>query len=96
MKATALLFVLVVFLTAAVAVADISPYMSYQGVLRDASGNPVPDGDYSVSFSIYDAETGGSALWRETQTLTAEDGIINATLGTVTSMSGLAFDVPYW
>ncbi|MBD3348869.1 MAG: hypothetical protein GF400_06695 [Candidatus Eisenbacteria bacterium] len=96
MKATALLCVLVVFLVSSVGSADISPYMSYQGVLRDGSGNPVPDGDYSVSFSIYDAETGGSVLWRETQTLAAEDGIINATLGTVTSMSGLAFDVPYW
>ncbi|MBD3367135.1 MAG: hypothetical protein GF405_03030 [Candidatus Eisenbacteria bacterium] len=96
MKVTAFLCVLVVFLVASVGSADISPYMSYQGVLRDASGNPVPDGDYSVSFSIYDAESGGSALWRETQTLTAEDGIINATLGTETSLTGLAFDLPYW
>jgi len=76
--------------------ADIPEVMSYQGVLRDGSGNPVPDGGYDVSFRIYDVETGGTPLWTETQTLTATGGIIYAHLGSVTTLTTLEFDVPYW
>ncbi|MCK4680225.1 hypothetical protein KAT82_03815, partial [bacterium] len=76
--------------------ADIAEIMSYQGVLRDGSGNPVPDGSYDVTFRIYDVETAGTALWTENQTLTATGGIINAHLGSVTDLTTLGFDVPYW
>ncbi|HYA12172.1 MAG TPA: hypothetical protein VEF37_04245, partial [Thermodesulfovibrionales bacterium] len=33
--------------------------VNYQGALTDASGTPVPDGQYSVVFNIYDVATGG-------------------------------------
>jgi hypothetical protein len=73
-----------------------SPYIGYQGVLRDGAGNPVPDGDYSVVFLIYDVEVNGLPIWGETQTVSVEDGIMNVHLGEVTPLSLLAFDVPYW
>ncbi|MCK4512613.1 hypothetical protein KAW64_12790, partial [bacterium] len=76
--------------------ADIAEIMSYQGVLRDGSGNPVPDGSYDVTFRIYDVETAGTALWTENQTLTATGGIMNAHLGSVVSVTSLGWDVPYW
>lgn len=76
--------------------ADISPYIGYQGVLRDAVGNPVPDGDYTITFRIYNIEVNGLPIWIETQTLPVEDGILNAHLGAVSSLGALAFDEPYW
>jgi hypothetical protein len=91
-----LICALALLLVPCLAQADIAEIMSYQGVLRDGSGNPVPDGSYDVTFRIYDVETAGTALWTETQTLTATGGIINAHLGSVTDLTTLGFDVPYW
>jgi len=96
MKRTAIICALALLLVPCLAQADIAEIMSYQGVLRDASGNPVPDGSYDVSFRIYDVETGGTALWTESQTLTATSGIINAHMGAVVTLTTLEFDVPYW
>ncbi len=75
--------------------ADVPKTMSYQGVLTDADGVPVEDGGYGVEFRIYDVETGGTALWSESQLVIVTDGIFNVTLGTVEPL-GIAFDVPYW
>jgi hypothetical protein len=36
--------------------------IGYQGVLTDNSGVAVANGSYSLSFSLYSAATGGSAL----------------------------------
>jgi hypothetical protein len=81
----------------AVAAADVPPLMSYQGVLADASGNPVPDGTYDITFGLYTVETGGTADWEETQTLSVEGGIVNAYLGSAVPLGEpLHFDVPYW
>jgi len=91
-----LICALALLLVPCLAQADIAEIMSYQGVLRDGSGNPVPDGSYDVTFRIYNVETAGTALWTENQTLTATGGIINAHLGSVTTLSTLDFDVPYW
>ena len=96
MKRMLLICALALLLVPCLAQADISPWMSYQGVLRDGSGNPVPDGSYNVTFRIYDVDTGGTALWSEGQPLTATGGIINAYLGSVIPLDTLAFDVPYW
>jgi hypothetical protein len=69
--------------------------MSYQGVLELADGSPVADGDYDLTFRLYDASSGGTVLWTETQTLPVEDGIFNALLGAVTPLT-LPFDISYW
>jgi hypothetical protein len=69
--------------------------MSYQGVLRDAAGDPVPDGDYSIAFALYSLPVGGTALWTETQAVSVEGGVMSAVLGSVTPIA-LSFDVPYW
>jgi hypothetical protein len=54
--------------------AQVPPAFTYQGVLQDNHGNPVPDGDYTVRFKLYPAATGGTALWTESQTVACEDG----------------------
>lgn len=35
--------------------------LSYQGVLTDDEGTAVPDGDYDLTFHIYDVASGGPA-----------------------------------
>ena len=36
-----------------------------EGALHSGGGGPAADGDYSLTFSVYAAETGGSAAWSE-------------------------------
>lgn len=38
--------------------------MSYQGVLTDGLGNLVPDGNYNLTFRIWNAAAGGSTCPR--------------------------------
>ena len=77
-------------------IADVPEFMSYQGVLRDGIGNPVPDGMYALTFRLYDVETGGVALWTEAQTYDVQGGMISVKLGKGVPLSGVEFDVPYW
>ena len=65
---------------------------SYQGLLTDAAGVPVTDGSYMVVFTLYDAATGGTSEWTETQSVTTMDGLYNVMLGSVTTLSDVAFD----
>ncbi len=70
--------------------------MSYQGVLTDGAGNPVADGAYKLGFTLYDAPTGGTALWNEIQpNIPVSKGSFSVLLGTTIPLT-LAFDQPYW
>lgn len=69
--------------------------INFQGVLKDASGNVVANGDYNLTFRIYDTESGGTALWTETKLITVTDGIFSTQLGSVNPIN-LPFDVAYW
>ena len=80
---------------AAVAAAQVPPTLSYQGVLTDASGMAVPDGQYSITFRIYDVASGSSHLWAEFKSVEVHKGIFNVILGEVTPFA-LAFDKQYW
>lgn len=82
----------------AVAVAscgDVPRILTVQGKLTDSLGQPVPDGAQSVTFRLYDVETGGAALWQEAQNVQTNGGIFNVNLGAVTPIT-LAFDTQYW
>ena len=69
-----------------------SPTLSLQGVLRDNNGAAVDDGQYSMTFRFYDAESDGTALsWSESHTdVTVVNGTYNVILGSKT-----AFDLPF-
>ena len=55
--------------------AQVPQLINYQGFLSDASGNPI-SGSRSIEFKIYNLATGGTALWSETHTITANEGWI--------------------
>ena len=69
--------------------------INYQGVLTEPAGGPVPNGNYDITFRLYDADAGGTLLWNETQLVAVENGIFNVILGDVTPFA-LDFDAPYW
>ena len=70
---------------------DIPHLLNYQGVLTDSAGNPVPDGNYQMTFSIYDNETDGNLLWSESQNVQVGDGLFNVLLGSVNSIPSDVF-----
>lgn len=65
--------------------------ISFQGVLKDASGNLVT-GNKDITFSIYDVAAGGTALWNETQTVSVEAGLYTVGLGSATPIPLTTFD----
>lgn len=91
----AFLFAAAILFIAAAAIADIPRIMSYQGVLADASGSAVSDGNYSITFRLYTAESGGSPIWEETQTVAVKKGIFEAKLGSYTPLD-LSFSQRYY
>ncbi len=68
--------------------------LPFSARLRAAgSGLVVPNGNYSLTFSIYTAATDGAAVWTEAQTVSVTDGLVYADLGSVTAFPGsLSFD----
>jgi len=68
----------------------------YPGRLNDAAGQPAPDGAYDFTFTLYNAESSGEALWSEEQKgVAVRDGEFAASLGAVTPLPSLA-DGTYW
>ena len=84
----------IMILTSAAA-AEVPSTLSYQGVLADASGVAVADGQYIITFKLYDVGVGGEPLWTEVQSVEVSKGIFSVILGAVEPFM-LPFDVPYW
>jgi len=73
--------------------------LNYQGVLRDLSGEAVPDDLYNITFKLYNQATGGSPLWEEAHSgvdaVSVRNGVFAVTLGKIDTLR-LNFDEPYW
>ena len=69
--------------------------IGYQGVLTDGGGTAVVDGTHALSFGLYEAASGGTAVWTETQTVATVNGVFQASLGSVTELS-IDFDRALW
>ncbi len=73
------------------ACSGLNPQFTYQGVLTDASGNPY-NGDVTITYSLYNKETDGTALYSETETVTVTDGRFDSVVGPSGTVSGLSPD----
>lgn len=73
------------------------PYkINFQGRLTDSTGTPLADGNYNMTFRIYSAASGGTALWTEvrsssTQMVALSGGLFSVQLGDVTALSPSMF-----
>ncbi len=72
----------------------VPPQINYQGYLTESEGTPV-DGTVQMTFTIYDAGTGGNGLWSETQAVTVSRGVYNVNLGEMNPIN-LDFDKQYY
>ncbi len=88
--------VLIVLFSVSLAFSAVPKKISYQGVLKDkTTGEPIA-GLQTMTFRIYDASSGGTELWSETQDVTTDSsGVFTAILGSVNPIE-LAFDSPVW
>jgi hypothetical protein len=65
--------------------------INYQGVLTDNVGVPL-DGSVSITFNLFDVDTGGTAIWTETQSIQVQSGVYMVLLGSVTPLTSTLFD----
>lgn len=61
--------------------------INYQGILKDNSGIIVPDGDYAITFKLYNTLSGGTEFWAETKTLPVAGGVFSTILGSVNPLN---------
>ncbi len=96
MKKTLLSTIITLVLTSIVFSQDLPTTINYQGILKDAAGVVVQNGNYNLTFKLYDAESGGTTIWNETKTINVVGGIINTQLGSVTPIPSTAFAGMTW
>jgi hypothetical protein len=85
-------FIIILLLTSLCLWAQNVPQtIDYQGRLADSDGNYL-NGVVTVDFLIYNVETGGIALWNETQDVSTVNGIFHVLLGSLVAFPPDLFD----
>jgi hypothetical protein len=75
----------------------VPPLLNFQGRLAKPDGTPVPNGTYSVTFTLFDALTGGNPKWTETDSVTVHNGVFAVRLGSLgAGLPAGAFNGDLW
>lgn len=69
--------------------------LSVQGTVQEFDGSAVENGNYDITFKLYEVETGGTAVWSETQSVRVTGGVYSVLLGEVTPLTA-AFNTTYF
>jgi hypothetical protein len=92
-----ILIALCLVMFSSLAFSQVPRKISYQGVLADGSGNFIVDGNHSLTVRLYEAASGGSSVYEESQSTAIVKGLFNLIIGSVTPIPGtLAFDKAYF
>ena len=80
---------LLLFLLLATASTQLSAQasLSIQGTVQNYDGSAVDDGEYDIVFKLYTQESGGTAIWTETQSVDVTGGIYSTLLGSVNPLN---------
>ena len=81
-----------------IALAEVPMELTHQGRLFDSTGVPLT-GAQDITFSLFDASSGGNQIWSETQTLDLDGGYFSTQLGADASgnpLSDAFFDDDLW
>jgi hypothetical protein len=71
-----------------IAMGQVPQLINYQGLLIDpATGQPVADDTYSITFSVYNVPSGGSVIWSESHSVDAKNGLYSVILGSFTALT---------
>ena len=90
------MFCLLAFLSVNVTRAQVPEKFKYQAVLRDASGNIIPNTAETVVVKIYQTAPSGVLVYQETQNITTTaQGVINLDIGAGTVNFGTFANI-YW
>lgn len=77
--------------------AQIPRTISFQGVLTDAQGNLIPDGNHTLALKLYDNVSSPTPMYTETQMVPVIKGIFNVIIGSVTPLpTSVLFDRAYF
>lgn len=87
--------------------APVTQFINFQGFLAEKNNSPVQDGQYEITFSIWDGDDENSnKLWEETHLTIVRGGIYSVELGAIVSFNdpnqdqdfsdALSFAVPYY
>jgi len=75
--------------------AQVPRTISYQGVLTNSG--TAANGKHLITVALYDAMSGGTMLYQESQEITIAEGIFNIEIGSQSPIPlTLAFDLPYY
>lgn len=93
--ATHLLTAAAISASSMLSVADPSPTLiPFQGRLTDQAGTPYVNGQFTITFNLYDQAVGGTAVWTERhEKVSVINGTINAFLGAITSLDTVDFSM---
>jgi hypothetical protein len=70
--------------------------LSVQGSIQKSTGAAIDDGDYAITFRLYDQASGGTLIWSETQDpVEIIGGVYSVTLGSVNPLTA-PFDKTYY
>ncbi|UCC45436.1 MAG: hypothetical protein JSU65_05820 [Candidatus Zixiibacteriota bacterium] len=85
-------------LLAGAAAAEVPQVINYQGRLLDDLGYLVADGDYQITFNIWNYYSGGALLWSSgAQIVPVEDGLFSYELGSAVPLPHALFtDTVRW
>lgn len=78
------------------ATAAVPAVVSYQGELTNNVGHRVPDGGYYVTFGLFTAQIGGTAVWSESKSTEVRNGLLSTPLGALNPLPASAFERPLW
>lgn len=71
----------------------VTPLLQYQGRLTNpTTGENVADGSYSMTFNLYNVDTGGTAWWSESESVTVHNGLFSTVLGDTVALDHALFN----
>lgn len=70
-----------------------NPQLLFQGqLLNPATGQPVVNGAYGITFNLYNVASGSVPLWTEVKQVNTTDGLFATMLGSVNPLNTSAFN----
>ena len=76
--------------------AEVPKLINFEGKLTEKDGTPI-SGSKTITFRIYDSETGAIPSWVETREVVLDNGFYSILLGSVNPFpSSMKFDTKYW
>ena len=68
--------------------AQSKPPLSVQGTLKNSDGTSVADGNFNMTFRLYTASSGGSAVWTESHSnVPVRAGVYSVRLGAISPIN---------